>query len=235
MALLLFFAGAITMFELDRLRSDAREVIAASMRSTEFATRMLNALQIENSSVLRMMSTGTQAPDSMFRVGRDIFNRALSEATGTIRDRTELDAVYSANDYYNEVIATQLSDEVSPGAGHRPLSTYLEAYYNLDSAIKNYMTSPEGSLVSRTEMLEDNAYKTMTPSILTLLAAILIVLMLYFFIDLYYVKPVQKLRKSLDGYINARIPFQAEFEGGDELRRIRDDIEILISRTKKEQ
>ncbi len=235
MALLLFFAGAITMFELDRLRSDAREVIAASMRSTEFATRMLNALQIENSSVLRMMSTGAQAPDSMFRVGRDIFNRALSEATGTIRDRTELDAVYSANDYYNEVIATQLSDDISSGPGHRPLSAYLEAYYNLDSAIKNYMTSPEGSLVSRTEMLEDNAYKTMTPSILTLLAAILIVLMLYFFIDLYYVKPVQKLRKSLDGYINARVPFQAEFEGGDELRRIRDDIEILISRTKKEQ
>ncbi len=237
LALLLFFAGIISMFELDRLRNHAQEIIESSLQNTELSKQMLNAVQIQNRAILQMIILQQPVPDSDYEAGVAKFNEAISAATVTVRDRAELERIYAANDAYRDIVNTHLTD---PGHTRNTdwfLNTYLEAYYDLDTAIKEYMTSPQTSIATRTLLLEENAYKTITPSIITLCVAILIVLMFCFFIDLYYVKPILKINEGLRGYLDSHLPFNPTFDGGDELASLKTRIEELIGqiRTQKKQ
>ena len=111
----------------------------------------------------------------------------------------------------------------------------MEAYYALDSAIKSYITSPKSSVALRMSRLESNIYKTITPSVLTLLVAVLILLLFYFFIDTYYTKPVRKISRSLDNFLKNRVPYQVKIEEKSELSSLNDNIIEIIGHIKKQQ
>ena len=67
---------------------------------------------------------------------------------------------------------------------------YSKAYDKLTGSIKNYMISTQSSLAPRTEQLKRNAYRAVTPVLISLLVMIAIVLMLYYFVSAYLVRPV---------------------------------------------
>ena len=54
---LLFFAVAISVAELGRLRSDAREIVDAGKRGNDLAAMMMSGLQKQNSAILPTAST----------------------------------------------------------------------------------------------------------------------------------------------------------------------------------
>lgn len=232
LALLLFFAGAVSVSELNRLRSKTTEIIETSTRNTDLAKRMLNAVQVQNSAIIEMISFGRQKPNSSFDDGVTEFNQALLDATVTVTDRNDLDSIYMANDTFHEVIDHHLQDNETDTDWF--INNYINAYYALDSAIKGYMTSPQSILSSRTELFEKNAYRTITPSILTLCIAILIVLMFYFFMDYYYVKPILNINKALTKYIEYKIPFDVNYEGSknSEIAMLKQNIEKLTGAPK---
>ena len=111
----------------------------------------------------------------------------------------------------------------------------MKAYYDLDTAIKDYMTAPQNSIAVRTVLLEENVYRTITPSILTLLVAFLIVLMFYYFLDLYFLRPVLKINKEVRSHLDFGTKFNVKIEGSGEISNLRDNIQQLIERvnTKK--
>ena len=227
LAILLLFAGAISVYELTRLRRQARQVIELNAYNVSVAERMMSALQAQNSSILQMVFSGNTIPGAGFREADTAFNEALKDAETTAH-RQETSIIHTAYSDYHNVIASHLNDEYSENLEWF-LTKYLQAYYSLDESVKAYLISPKASLSTRAEMLEKNVYKTITPSILTLLIALFLVLLLYFFIDSYYVKPLLKINKSLQNYLKTRIPFNPSFESNnDELNSMKDMIEEVI-------
>ncbi len=237
LAMVLFFAGAIAMSELGRLRGTVHNIVETSTRSTEYAKLMLNALQEQNSAILRMMFSGGDMDGSsqQYLKGVEDFNGVLLEATETVGNRVELDAIYSANDAFRKVIEEHIASVNENNDPQWFLNMYMKAYYDLDTAIKDYMTAPQNSIAVRTVLLEENVYRTITPSILTLLVAFLIVLMFYYFLDLYFLRPVLKINKEVRSHLDFGTKFNVKIEGSGEISNLRDNIQQLIERvnTKK--
>lgn len=235
LALILFFAGGISVNELNSLRDTTKTIIEASTRSAEIAKRMLNALQLQNSAILRMIILGNSTPNDDYHEGIIDFNIALGDATQTIGDRSDLEEIYSANENYRNIVAEH--SEIVSTTENKDwfLNSYLAVYYALNTAIKNYMTSPQSSLATRTELLEDSVYRTITPSILTLVIAMLIVLMFYFFVDSYYVKPLLSINTQLGLYLKSKIPFNVKIKENNELQVLKESVEQLIDRTKNKE
>ncbi len=238
LALVLLLAGAISMYELQRLRTQSEEILALNMRNTELADRMFTALQTQNSSILRMIFSDATTPDAGYELGRTAFADALAAASVTEEDMDDLEAVRAADREYREVIAARLAGETTETEADIDwfLSTYLQAYYQLDDTLKDYLTSPASSIPARAQMLEKSVYKTITPSILTLLVAIIIVLMFYFFVDSYYVRPLIRIHRSLENYLAHGIPFAPKFESNDdEMQGLKEMIDELVERKKTGQ
>ncbi len=248
LVVLLFFAVAISVAELGRLRNDTQELLDVGTRGNALSAMMMSGIQKQNSAILRMVATESLVPDKEYDEGKEEFDKAFAEAEEVLIHTNDMDAIMSAEQHFRQVVEAYLTPEPQPLlndstgtlAAIRPdahlfFESYLPAYYSLDEAVKRYMASPQSSIARRTAMVEDNAYRTITPSILTLLVAILVVLMLYFFVDIYYIKPVLKINRGLEQFLASRVPFNPQIEGNNEITALRDKIERLTELQKNKK
>lgn len=234
LSLVLFCAVIINVFELNRMSRNTQELVAESAESAEFATRMLDALQKQNRAVLNTVILNNESVDAEYHNGVYEFNAAIMEAMELNPDSPALQSIYEANINYHQITdnhAYSTTDESIDRAWF--MESYVESYYELDSAIKSYITSPKSSVAVRMYNLESNVYKTITPSVLTLLVAVTILIMFHFFIDTYYTKPLRNISRGLDGYIKAKVPYQVKIEEKSELSSLNDNIKELIGLSKK--
>lgn len=229
LALLLLFAGAISMFEIKRLKMEAGIVNELTDQNAKFADKMLSGLQMQNSSILKVIyHRDIIAPDTEYDKGRTTFDESYTAAAKASSNRSDLIALHEENLNYHRVISDYL-DEKNTLTETEFLPIYLNAYYKLDKSIKEYQTLPTNSIPS----IEQDVYRTITPSILTLLIAIIVVLMFYYFITSFYINPLTKIHKSLSNYLSHKIPFDPRFESNDdELNGLRQMISQLIERKK---
>lgn len=225
--LLLFFSGLISLFELNRLSRTTQNLLDNSSKNIELSKQMLDAVQDQNTALLQIIVLGDNSYDSLYQAGKGSFNKALSEATVTIRDLSELDSIYLAREAYNAVVNSQLESGYTNNIDWF-VNVYKTHYSQLTSSIKNYMTSSQNSLAIKASQLENNAYRAITPSVITLLVLIMVVLMFMFLVDLYYIKPILRINKSLGDFMTLKIPFNVKMEGNDEVAKLRDKIESLI-------
>lgn len=234
LAILLFFSGMISLFELNRLSHTTQVLLDTSKKNMEIAKRMLDAVQDQNTALLQMVVLGDNSYDSLYMTGVRDFDNALLEATVTIRDLSQLDSVYSARQRYNSIIETHLDSDRANNI-HWFVNIYKTSYYDLTSSIKNYMIASQNILGLKAAQLESTAYRAITPGILALSVAIIILLMFLFFIDLYFVKPVIGIQRSLKGYISSKVPFSVKMEGKDEVHELKEEVEELITMYKNKK
>ena len=82
----------------------------------------------------------------------------------------------------------------------------------------------------------DRCKKTMLLSlgedIIASAIAIVIVLIFYYFVNLYYITPVLKIDSALKAYLDSKMPFKVTIEGKDEVYRLKERIESLIDQSK---
>lgn len=235
LSVVLFCAVVINIFEIGRLRSSTEEIIAEGTESTNYASRMLNALQKQNRAVLNMVLTGLTTTSDDYHEGVYELSSSISEAMEHNPSSTLLPAINEAYALYHNIVEQHTLSEGITDDRVWFMEKYVEAYYALDSAIKSYMTSPKNSVAVRMSRLESNIYKTITPSVLTLLVALLILLLFYFFIDTYYTKPVKRISTALDNYTKNKVPYQVKIDEKSELSSLSDNIAEIISHTKKQQ
>ena len=95
------------------------------------------------------------------------------------------------------------------------------------------MISTQGSLAPHTEQLKKNAYRAVTPVLISLLVMIAIVLLLYYFMLLYCVNPILHLNRSLGEYLQFRIPYRPKGDFQDELQEINEKVETLVALSKQ--
>ena len=133
-------------------------------------------------------------------------------------------------------------DSLTPLPTAEPLAVdkwYTEefegVYIRLSSAVKAYMTSTQSSLAPRTEQMKRNAYRAVTPVLISLAVMIAIVLMLYYFMSIYCVNPIIDMNRSLGRYLTYRTPLEVPSECKDEVLELREKIEMLISRDRQKK
>ena len=77
---------------------------------------------------------------------------------------------------------------------------------------------------------ELNRMSIMTPG-----AAIIVVLMFFFLIDLCFVHPVTQINRNLRNCLNDKVPSSVKIEGCNEVYHLREAIEILIQMLKNKK
>ena len=250
---LLFFSGMVSFIELSRLSRDTGEILGANQRNIELAREMLDAVHAQNVAMVRRSVFGDRSYDSLCRAGVDRLEQALLTAQAEALDKSYLDSLAFAttelrvltDNFLASGIGGASADSLSgsragvrtavvDSLGSRWYNKVYEVQYDkLISAINNYMTSTQSSLAPRAERMKTNAYRAVTPVLISLVVMIAIVLMLYYFILVYCVSPVERMDKGLENYLSFRVPFAVKGELKDEMLTLKEKIESLINLTKQ--
>ena len=247
---LLFFAGLVSLFELRRVSSDTEEILRASERNLGLAKDMLDAAARQNKAVVHSIAEMARTLEVVRREAvEQAYLDTLSASAMNVQRLTQEFLRLQA-----QRVASEASGRLELRGGEDSLSmksvemdfdgarwyaeAYSKAYDKLTGSIKNYMISTQSSLAPRTEQLKRNAYRAVTPVLISLLVMIAIVLMLYYFVSAYLVRPVLAMNKSLGDYLRFGLPFRIKAEVKDEVAELKDRIDDVIQlarKTKPEQ
>lgn len=234
---LLFASGMISFLELSHLSYDTEEILKANQRNMELAKEMLGAVHDQNVAIVHLAILQDASYDSLCRTGMQRLEHAVATAQKGALDRSALDSLTGATTELLVLTKMFLATE-SPKAGDESGEVWYNEYYEKQyekvvTAVRDYMTSTQSSLAPRAEQMKTNAYRAVTPVLISLVVMIAIVLMFYYFILVYCVDPVERMIHSLDGYLRFRTPFTVKGELKDEMLALREKIESLINLVKQ--
>ena len=220
---LLFASGMISFFELSHLSYDTEEILKANQRNVELAKEMLGAVHDQNVAIVHL--------------GMQRLEHAVATAQKGALDRSALDSLTGATTELLVLTKMFLATE-SPKAGDESGEVWYNEYYEKQyekvvTAVRDYMTSTQSSLAPRAEQLKKNAYRAVTPVLISLVVMIATVLMLFYFTMLYCVNPIVAMNKGLGQYLTFRIPFAVKAECKDEILELKEKIEALVAMLKQ--
>ncbi len=262
-ACLLFISGMLSFVELSRLSRDTGDILKASRRNIELAKEMLDAAHELNVALIRRTVFSETGTDSLCRASMVRLEEVLSVAQHEALDKSFLDSLAFTTTEMKILVDNYLAlherderpqplpvaepdsaavDSLAPAVSLQPVVLPADKWYTeefegvydrLSSAVKAYMTSTQSSLAPRTEQLKKNAYRAVTPVLISLLVMIAIVLMFYYFMSIYCVGPIVEMNKGLGCYLAFRVPFTVKGECKDEVLELKEKIDTLISQTRQ--
>ena len=248
---LLFFSGMISFVELGHLSRDTDEILKANRRNIELAKGMLDAAHDQNVALIRRSVFGDRSYDSLCRACMDRLENTLLVAQSEALEKSFLDSLAFAVTEMRVLTDNFLAAESSPArdstvwrnavlpadslGGIWYASEYEALYSRLTAAVKSYMTSTQSSLAPHTEQMKKNAYRAVTPVLISVVVMIAIVLMLYYFVSIYCVDPVVRMNKALGDWIAYRMPFAVKADCKDEMEQLREKIESLTTRADRSE
>lgn len=251
---LLFVSGIISLFELGNLSNDTEKILAASRRNMEIAKDMLKSAHEHSQAVLYVVVFDEQSrKDDCSRSMGDLEGR-LATARSEAVSASRLDSLAMSVSRLREVTERFMFSRAIAGidlsliAGEEPASgvsasavagkkwyeeSYKVAYDDLVDDIQNFMTHTHSSLAPRAEQLNKNAYRSVAPVFIAQVVMIAIVLMFYYFMRIYCVRPIERINSSLSNYLNYRLPFSVKSDLLDDYKELVEYIEKLIALLKQ--
>lgn len=250
--LLLVFAGGTSLLELERVSHDTQLILEASKQNVDIAREMASALSDQNDAIIYMAVVG----DSSQRFRTDSENSILrltraSEEAFELLHNTEYhglaDSLTMHTDNLNTIVRDYLDGNVQrrieadmlidslPNKltiGSWYVDEYKTEHRNLSKQISKYMTGSQSTLGPEVSRLSHTARRAVTPVFISLLVMFIVVLMLYFFLNRLYIKPMTRINRSLGDYITYRVPFDDSIECRDEIKELRDRISTLTTKVK---
>lgn len=236
---LLFISGMISLFELGHLSTDAESILNNSRRNMELGKEMLLALQDHDRAVSRIAVLGERDSryDSICLNSISRLETSLLAAYDTSKGNVYLDSLTTSVSGLRVMTGGLLASKpdslnVVPAAVWYD-TTYDAEISKIRDQVNGYMTYTYNRLAPRAEQLSHNAYRAVTPVLISLLVMIAIVLMLFYFITIYCVNPILGINKSLLDYLTFKLPFTVKAECRDELQDLKENIETLINTSKQ--
>lgn len=251
---LLFISGMISLFELGNLSNDTENILSASKRNMELAKDMLKSAHDHSRAMLNVAIFNDRSFDDMCHRSMGDLEGRLVAARSEAYNESCLDSLAMTLNELRTLSEEYLSQPDEPLSLRSDMkSAFLDlgleeasvagkiwydtkyeiVYLRLLEQIKDFMTHTHASLAPRAAQLNKNAYRSVAPVFISLIVMIAIVLMFFYFINLYCVRPILKINRALREYLSFKLPYNVKAEVIDELKELDDNIETLINISKQ--
>ncbi len=244
---LLFVSGMISLFELGQLSNDAEMLMSKNRRNMELAKDMFEAMYLQGNAMAHIAVLGerdgydTICLNGLVRLETSLTaaydnsksNGYLDSLTLSVAELRMLTETFLAN-VRDENAGTEEENALTAAAARNWFSTrYETSMAKISEQISGYIAFTYKGLAPRAEQLSRNAYRAVTPVLISLLVMIAIVLMLFYFVMIYCVNPVLGINRGLADYLSFKLPFAVKQECRDELQELKENIETLINISKQ--
>lgn len=242
---LLTISGVISLFELSNLSYDTDAILSANSRDMGVAKDLLRLAHDHSRAMVDVAIFDNDKEKEQSRKALAELDSQISsvrdKAPATVQGSLDTLALYSAElrrvaDEYRsteEIVIDSLTTEVRRVDGRKwYVEAYEPAYNRLVGQVERYITLSHGELAPRAAQLSKNAYRSVAPVLISLAVMVAIVLMLYYFVYIYGVKPIKRINRALSDNLSFKLPYKPKAEMVDEIKELSDNIENLINLSK---
>lgn len=242
---LLTISGVISLFELSNLSYDTEAILSANSRDMEVSKNVLRSAHEHSRAMIDVAILGNEDKKENCRKVMTEFDAFIASmrknAPASMQGNLDTLSLYGAQlrmltENYSStetVVIDSLTVEVHKVDGRKwYVEVYEPAYDRFTAQLERYITLSHSVLAPRAAQLSKNAYRSVTPVLISLTVMIVILLMLYYFIYIYGVNPIKRMNRSLADHISFKLPYKAKAEMIDEIKELNDNIENIINLSK---
>lgn len=244
---LLSVSGVISLFELNNLRNDAESALSVGSQGTDVVNGLLGSLHNHSCAMIDLALFENAARKSDCDKALDNIDVSIASvregASTAIKLRLDSMALCSAElrDVTDRICGTMVKSKdttvLQLGFDGRLyyVHHYEPAYNKFVAQIEKYSLLVHERLAARVDKLSKNAHRSVVPVFISLLVMIAVVLMFFYFIYIYGVKPVVRINRSLSEYLRFKLPYKANAEMIDEIKELNGNIENLVNISRSNQ
>ena len=241
-------SGVISLFELSNLSYDTEAILSASGRDMAVAKELLRSAHDHSRAMIDVAVFGNEAAKSRCYKALDELDVQISsvrESVGAaVSGSLDTLAMYGVelrqltDNYHSieQVAIDSLHFELRYIDGRQwYVDGYNPTYDRFVEQVKRYTALSHGQLAPRAAQLSKNAYRAVAPVLISLLVLIAIVLMFYYFVYIYGVKPILRMNRALSDFLSFKLPYKPKATMIDEIKELNDNVENLINISKSNQ
>lgn len=231
LAAILLLSGVISILEYRRMSSYVSDLIASNIKSINLSQRLADLTEEYNHQMLAVVVQNDISimPDFNIRY----FNAQADSLKASFTSGAALPMVDTVSMSFNKFMQTSLKfDEVfladSVDTGEWFFGTLQPCYVDFrnDMGVLNDMIHAE--LKKNSADFDAGFYRSIIPSVVSVGAGFLLIMLLFYFTMVYYVKPICRMSDGIDTYRNLSRRYGFTFEGDDQLANINNGITEII-------
>lgn len=226
-AVVLMMTSAISVLEYRHMSNYVSKLIANDIRNIHVTQEMVNAVDTYNLQLLAVI--GDDSLKSLPDFDRTRFISYIDSLEASFASSTMADSVVYAYSAY--MLASMELEEVLESNFIDTRDWYFNRLQPLFGRTRGYLDRLSGEMYG--ELQENSAsfdrgfYRSIIPGAVAVSVAILLVFMLLFYINTYYVKPIYGMGRSLKDFLQFRHRYTYEFDGNDQLGDLNENITNL--------
>ena len=231
LAMILLLSSVISILEYRRMSDYVSELIAANIKSINLSQRLADLTQEYNDQMLAVVIQNDISMMPDFNL--DYFNAqsdSLRSSFTSSRMLPKVDSVVMSFDAFMKT--SQMFDEVfladTVNTGEWFFGSLQPTYMKLRQDLTYLNEVIYEDLKNNSSDFDAGFYRSIMPGIVAIGAGLLLIVLLFYFIMIYYVRPIYRMSDGIDGYRLSGRRHVYEFDGDDQLANVNTGVTELI-------
>lgn len=238
--IMLLGAGLMSILEFRNMENSMDKVLKNNYQSLESAKRMTNALEREDKSILLwLIGDRDSGIETIIHHADSTIRSAISETEANITEADNLKYISAINTAYEKYQTSVLKIVDNEGSLIEEKNRYetetQTLFFNTKKAIDNLMALNQDQMYRQSGIVKEKSRRAMMPTIVSIAAAVIFVLLFNFFIAIYFSHPIKRLINSVKEFYPEKCRLNAHIASKDEFKILEEEINNMIYRLLKKR
>jgi len=226
--ILLILGATISVVQFIRLNNTNKELLYQNHKSVETIAIMHEAFELYDYGVLSLLTDSSNKAQDIFYSADSLYSVFIyksSELSQTTEESVLLSEFKIDFEHFRYEWIINFSE--TPDFNHY-LHTKTNEFRVLRKSLNNLMLAFQHKILNDSNNLFEQTKRTLTPSIITIFASLLLILLINFFFNKYFLFPIIAINKAINKFkINKK--YNVEIETKDEMADLSKSIEELTN------
>ena len=234
LVVMLLAAAVMSMMEFRNMGDSVKGVLNNNFSSIEAAKRMMDALEREDSGLLLWIIGDREEGAQTIHSSQAIIRSALRDAEKNITETDEprhISDITEGYDAYHASVLTILEEASPPAEAKETYDNETRLlFFRAKLAVNALLMLNQEQMYHQSEIIQERSRRAMMPAFISLVAAVLFALLLFYFIRIYFFRPIKKLTESIRDYYPEKGRLDVCTVTRDEFKQLEEEMNNLISR-----
>lgn len=232
----LLLSGIIAFFEFGRMSKDISSLISDNIKCVNISRNLLSISDAYQSEIFQQISDESRIHPEL--ISMDPFEVDLKSIAATFTRRKESELVDSVRYAYSAYMQVALDiDKIWSYPQEIRNDWYFNKLKVVFDKFRHYLQlmadSSQDALTDNYNTMNDSFYRSIMPSVVSIGAGIVMVILFIYFLNLYFVRPILKMAKGLKDYKENNKTYNITFDhGGDQIQEMNTLITDILEENK---
>ena len=226
--LMLLVAGAMSIYELLQLRNKTVATIDGNYFALNRLNTMLKSVEKEDRAVLLLLLGQWEDGRQDLSSADSTFNVTYQEARNRVPDNLSLKNIGDQYAAFKHIWEMPIVDTKKQGNLNWYYKVFIPEFRKTTALIERAMTYSRNQMHTESKQIFEASYTALMPGIVAIISAILMSLLMFFFISRFFSLPINNILKGLKEYNSKKKPFRVTVNTNDELKELSAEIKKAL-------